>query len=624
MRALPEQQEATGRLDEAPVPFLVNERARPLRAGLGAVRERLDAIIPGYFSLDAYQALHARWFAPAGFWTPARQTWLSVAAAAAIMGVITSFLWQTRRARRRAENITADLRAVNDRLRVVLDTARSAIFGLTRDGRIAFANAGARRLLGLADSPAPQNWPDGARFVDPDSRKPLAPAHSPLRRPAVPGSGAPWHSDILALQRPDDTEPRFVTLSSAPLPDGRADGIASVIVMDDVTDQERARQREERSSRLDALGQLTGGVAHDFNNILATIDYAVQLALPHADDAGRRYLDTAAQSVRRGADLTARLLAFAKRQSGAPGSHRVTDVLAEFRDLAVPAIEERIELLFSAPPEGLHVHCDLPQLENALLNLVLNSRDAIRSSGPGSGGRITLSVREVHDLIDPDIASHGDPVPRRVEFTIADNGPGMTDDVRKRATDPFFTTKPEGAGSGLGLAMVYGFAETSGGTLALYSVPGAGTTVRLTLPAGTPEGNVVAPEHRTPVTVAGHERILLVEDEPALVDLVAETLRALGFDVVTARSGDIALDILQADKTVDLLLSDVVMPGRLDGVALARAARRLYPTLPVVFMSGYTGAVRAEDLAELGVILQKPCARSELARTLRSQLDRAR
>ncbi|MBT9384357.1 transporter substrate-binding domain-containing protein [Pseudooceanicola sp. CBS1P-1] len=619
MRALLEAQGRQGLVAEVPQPFFTFERAIGLRRGLGDIRERLDAVIPGYLSSEDYQALRTRWLSPPVFWTEARLRLAQILGAGLAGLVLLAFFLQALRARRRAERLAQSRRVVADRLGAVLDAARSAIFGLRGDGQVILANPGALTLLGR--DPAPSfAWPPEVRFLDRSTMEPLPPQEDPVHRAL---GGEVLRGEPALLRCAPDDPMRFVNVSSSVVAGAGPQEISTVLVMDDVTEQEQTRQRAERSSRLDALGQLTGGVAHDFNNILATIDYAAQLAMDHTDETGARYLRTAAASVRRGAALTARLLTFAKRRAGEEKAHSVAVVLEEFRALATPLIEETITLEVIEPAGDLVVFCDLSQLENALLNLVLNSRDAIL--GTGQGGCIRVSVRQVRDLLEA--GQSGQPpggAHSRIEFSVSDDGPGMSAEVRARATDPFFTTKGERRGSGLGLSMVYGFAEQAAGRMSIYSVPGHGTTVRLYLPVAEDGAEAEEDSAPEPPKPGNRQRILLAEDEADLLGLTRDTLVRGGYHVVTAPSGDAALALLEAGTPVDLLLSDVVMPGRLDGFALSKAARGLRPGLPVVLMSGYTGPAHRPGQDSQAVVLQKPCTPGDLLRAIQAALPARR
>ena len=609
------------RIAEVTPPFFVTQRAIALRPGLAVVRERLNGVIPGYLSSEDYLALREDWLGEPEFWTPQRLRLAQFGVVVAALLVIAAFLAQNVLARRNAERLAAETNRVSTRLTAILDAAQSGVVGLTRAGEVAAVNPSGRVMMGEPDRPTPFTWPAALVFVDPDKMDPLAAGRSPVARAMA---GEVLRGETALLRRDDSDEPRYVRVSSAPVTARDAGDVATVVILDDITEQERNRQQMERSGRLDALGQLTGGVAHDFNNILATIEYAVQLVKSEASPRMMPFLDTAHASVRRGAELTKRLLAFAKRQPGMESSVDTAQVLADFRDLAAPTIEKSIDLVIADSEEDLRVFCDIGQLENALLNLVLNSRDAI--VGAGIGDRITVSVRSLPEV---DARSRLYQAPgegdagqnlRYVEFSVTDNGPGMTEEVRRRAIDPFFTTKGQNSGTGLGLSMVYGFVEQSKGEMRIYSEEGMGTTVSLVLPRGAEDNRREAPRKRAPVPKGKGQRILVVEDEESLLSIVTEVVRSLNYEVLPASSGREALALIDAGEPFDLLLTDVVMPGGIGGFQLAAEMRKRRPDVPVVYMTGYSGLLETEMGAVVAPTLQKPCPPVELAKTLKREL----
>ncbi len=514
----------------------------------------------------------------------------------------------------------------NSRLNAVLNAAQSGIIGLDAAGQITFVNPSARHMLGGVVQEPPFPWPQEHLFLSPQDLQPLPRKDSPVGRAVA---GELIQRETFVIKRSYGAEPRYLRVSSAAVEiDVETDvetDVVTVLIMDDISEQERTRQQAERSSRLDALGQLTGGIAHDFNNMLATIEYAVQLARDQKNPVkSGDYLDTALGAVRRGADMTKRLLAFAKSQPGLSRSWQIEEVFEHFAALVRPTIEEHIALDFSIEEAGMFVFCDRNQLENALLNLVLNCRDAMVRSG--QGGRIQIFARNVTDqpdhLLDRDAQSASVPQPdvressRFIEIAVTDDGPGMEDEVKTRATDPFFTTKGATAGSGLGLSMVYGFATQSQGQLRIYSEIGHGTTVRILLPRGTEAGGREAPVARKQARDGGGARVLLVENEQRLLEIMTELLISLGYKVTSAGDGAEALAAVKDGLEYDILLTDVVMPGKMGGFDLARALRQIRPDTPVLYMSGYTGFSEAEMGEVVAPLIQKPCPPDDLGHAL--------
>lgn len=517
-------------------------------------------------------------------------------------------------------------------LKVVFQTAGSAIIAIDGEKRVQALNDAARHVLGGIDMVAPFEWPADICFLDPETLSRLEPDADPVHRSLT---GRKLMGELNLMTRKTKGQNRYVRVSSTPA--DTADGVASVIVLEDVSEQELTRQQMERASRLDALGQLTGGIAHDFNNLLATIQYSIDLAMRIIEPGHtRNLLNTALGSVDRGAALSRRLLAFARRQPGLAQSNLLETVRAEFMALVQPTIEETIEVSFEVEQSGMYVFCDQGQLENAILNLVLNSRDAIVRSGRGD--KIMINARPVTDsesdeatlirvdgtlrardlVIEKNRDRNRDDLKlhRYVEVSVTDNGPGMTEEVRRRAVDPFFTTKDTNSGTGLGLSMVYGFVQQSGGELRLYSEVGQGTAVRMMLPRGTPVGAREGPVEREPSLRGGGETILVVEDEPALLMLLSETVRSIGYKVICAANGTEAMAIVDDGVEFDLLLTDIVMPGGISGFALAKSIRNLMPNVPIVYMSGYSGYDESEMGEVVAPMLPKPCPEPELSRQL--------
>ncbi len=510
--------------------------------------------------------------------------------------------------------------SLNERLNAILQTARNGILGVGPDGTIRVANPGARDLLGEAVASADPDWPDLVALKRPEDMSPFSRERHPFWR-AVAGETLRGETAILG----NGEEPVYLRITSARIAPGAQEDVSTVVMVDDVTEIERGRQQFERAARLDALGQLTGGIAHDFNNLLGTIEYAVELARDETPASGARFLDTAANAVRRGAELTRRLLTFARRQPGKVVPVDVGQALDSFADLARPVVDASITLDIVPPGESLMVMCDEAQLENALLNLVLNGRDAIRTGGTGS--RVVVQVRPIDGMTRRQLGDNRPDADQDtnmafVEFSISDDGPGMTAEVQRRATDPFFTTKPPGEGTGLGLSMVYGFVEQSGGILKIYSDTGRGTTIRMLLPRAEALRAREGRAADAPLPQGRGERVLVVDDQPDLLAITRDMLGSLDYEVLTAGSSAEALDIVASGTPCDLLLTDVVMPG-MSGFDLAAALRGLLPDLPVIYMSGYTGISEGQMGAVVAPVVQKPCPPAELARLMRETLDRA-
>jgi CheY-like chemotaxis protein len=362
---------------------------------------------------------------------------------------------------------------------------------------------------------------------------------------------------------------------------------------------------------MEAVGRLTGGVAHDFNNLLTVVIGALDIMLRSPDDAAKRQKlgEAALAAARRGEGLTHQLLAFSRRQALRPEAVDLNAQIRESEPLLRRAVGEAVEFRLKLRRGGARVNVDPSQFEAALLNLVVNARDAV-----GDRGRITIQTAsctvgpgEVVDLAAGDY----------VCVTVADNGAGMPPEVIARVFEPFFTTKAVGKGTGLGLSQVYGFARQSGGAAQISSTVGRGTEIRLFLPPRDEAAGITAdagPEAARPM--AAGRRLLLVEDDVSVAVVALELLEGLGLEVRAVETAPQALDLLKRE-TFDMMLSDVVMPGGMTGIELARACGRDYPDMRVVLTSGYAGEDVDAALADAPwPFLRKPYSGEQLARIL--------
>ena len=378
-------------------------------------------------------------------------------------------------------------------------------------------------------------------------------------------------------------------------------------------------QKLSQSQKMEAMGQLTGGVAHDFNNLLTVIlgdaEYlAEKLA---ANRELHKIADSIATAAERGSDLTRSLLAFARKQPLMPQDIDIGQKILGMEQLLRRTLGEHIECEFLLDRDVWQSSVDPGQLTSALLNLVLNARDAMPQ-----GGRLTVEVRNI-SLGESDVDVNGEARPGDyVMVAVTDTGSGMIAEVASRAFEPFFTTKEVGKGTGLGLSMVYGFAKQSGGSMQIRSEPGHGTVVKLFFPrVGVSQGND-APRVDPIAAPAGAETILVVEDNDLVRAYVEKELKELGYRVITTRNGPEALAILRQPREIDRLFTDVVMPGGMFGPELAKEASRLRPELKVLFTSGYTEhpVQPLDGLDGDARILNKPYRRNDLALMLRTVL----
>ena len=415
--------------------------------------------------------------------------------------------------------------------------------------------------------------------------------------------------------------PRRLLVTRFPVLDSAGQPVGIGTIGTDVTERHEAEERLRLAQRMEALGRLTGGVAHDFNNLLAVV--LGNLMLVEEQCRSRpdllEMIEDALDATRSGVELTSRLLAFGRRQPLHPELTDIREQVLATSRLLGRTLGERISIGLELTPDAGRAHVDRSQLEASLLNLALNARDAMPD-----GGALTIAVREVELGAGSACADHAIEPGRYVALTVSDTGQGMGEEVRQRAVQPFFTTKPAGAGSGLGLSMAYGFVHQSGGHLAIDSTPGRGTAVTLYFPLAS-AGATSAP-HRVPpvasVPAAHGECILVVEDQPKVRVLLRRQLRRLGYAVIDVADARAALERL-AEPRIELLLTDIVLPGDMDGVRLGEEALARRPDLALVLCTGYAEgslATRSGALARAPV-LRKPFASDELARTLRRALD---
>lgn len=386
-------------------------------------------------------------------------------------------------------------------------------------------------------------------------------------------------------------------------------------ILERTADLERAHAQLQQSQKLEAIGQLTGGVAHDFNNVLQVIAgnlQLLQMSFAGNPEAQRR-LETAAFAADRGAKLSSQLLAFARRQPLQPMSTHVGRILRGMDDLLRRALGESVHIETVVAGGLWTTLVDPHQLENVILNLAINARDAMKADG-----RLTLELGNAM-LDDSYAAGEPDVTPGQyVLLAISDTGCGMAPDVMARAFEPFFTTKREGEGTGLGLSMAYGFVKQSNGHIRIYSEVGSGTTIKIYLPRSM-QPEVAVSNHLTAPFAGGTETILVVEDDAVVQATVVDTLQGLGYRVLRASDGEGALTILQSGIPVDLIFTDVVMPGPLRSVDMARQAKNMFPDIAVLFTSGYTqNAIVHGGRLDPGVeLISKPYRREALARKIR-------
>jgi PAS domain S-box-containing protein len=506
------------------------------------------------------------------------------------------------------------LRESMSRLTAVVETAVDGVILIDAEGRILLFNPACERLFGYrVDEVINEN----VKLLIPSEYS--GQDHSwiehlrRLREAKIAGVGR----EVTGLRKDGSTFPMELSVGEA-----RQDGESIFAgIVHDLTARKSTERQLQQAQKMEMVGQLSGGIAHDFNNLLTVI-------IGNAEHLGeqlgsrpelRRIADDICQSGERGAELTRRLLAFSRRQLLQPRPIDCHELLDSMHKLLRRTLRENIEIRTAFSPGVIMAFADRAQLESAVLNLALNAQDAMPN-----GGHLTVSTdlaaldasyRSLHPEVAPGLYAM---------IAVTDDGEGMAPGVVARAFEPFYTTKEVGKGSGLGLSMVYGFAKQSNGHVVIHSEAGLGTTVRIYLPHAASEwtDETSADEAAVP---KGHGTILIAEDDPFVRSSVVLRVEALGYKVVAAVNGVDALAQLRANPEIDMLFTDVVMPGSMSGWELAEQARQIRPGLPVVFSSGYA----LETLVEQGraqphsIILTKPYRKAELASRLREALAAA-
>lgn len=507
--------------------------------------------------------------------------------------------------RRRAEE---DARASEQRFRDYAETAsdwfwetgpdhvftyisdRAGAFGMDREALI-----GKRRPDAAIDQDAEvQKWRDHMATLD---------RHEPFRKFEYRGRDRAGRLHYFSV----NGQPVFAE-------DGRFMGYRGSAT--DLTSQHETEERLRQSQKMDAIGQLTGGVAHDFNNVLTVITGTIEIIQEGLADkpqlaAIAQLIDDAAS---RGAEITSQLLTFARRQPLEPREIDVNGLVVETAKLLRPILGEHVEIVTRLADDAWLAMADPSQLSSAIVNLAVNARDAMPD-----GGRLTLET--ANRELDSTGNGNGD-AGSYVMVAVADTGHGIPADIRDRVFEPFFTTKGLGRGTGLGLSMVYGFAKQTGGTVAIESEEGRGTVVRLFLPRSAGEAVARTGPVAAPAPARGHETILVVEDDPLVQGYVIAQLGSLGYRTLTASDGATALALVDQGASFDLLFTDIIMPGGMNGRELAEAVRLRRPGVRVLYTSGYTdNTIVHEGHLDPGVaLLRKPYRKADLSQKIREML----
>jgi len=542
----------------------------------------------------------------------------------AVIGLLfLPMYWEVRR-RRMAESALQDLnitleRRVGERTkqledsehqyRSVVNLIQEAIW-IHLDGSIVFANQSAAQLFGAQD-PGELIGRSIFSLIHPDDR---TQALERTRVTVVHRKALPViDMRFLGL----DGRTRIGAVHALPFIQNGA--IHSMASARDVTTLREAEAQLQQAQKMESVGQITGGVAHDFNNLLTVIIGNLDVAVDRVPPDLRPVIESTLRAAERGSGLVGQLLAFSRRQALAPETLDFNRLAEGMEDLLHRTLGEAVEIETKLAPNPWPAMADKGQVESALLNLAINARDAMPN-----GGKLTIETGNVH--LDDDYAERNAEIAPGdyAMLAVTDTGVGMPPEVLERAFEPFFTTKETGRGTGLGLSMIYGFAKQSGGHLKIYSEVGHGTTVRLYLPrASMTVEAATAPKPAQVDHPRGGETILVVEDDADVRAYVVGQLRDLGYNVIEAVDGPRAQTILESESPIDLLFTDVIMPGGMTGRNLAERAKARRPDLRTLFTSGYTeNSIIHQGKLDPGVyLLSKPYRRQELARKIREVLD---
>ncbi|MFH1342266.1 MAG: response regulator, partial [Pseudomonadota bacterium] len=474
----------------------------------------------------------------------------------------------------------AERKQADMRLETLIEQANIGIL-VHRDFKPILANGEMARIFGYSSKEEIQKLPDCKILIVDGERERI----EACNKERLEGGSVPAFYDLKGRKRDGtiiDVENRAFAIQWD-------DQLAVCSMLTDVTQQRKVEAQLRQSLRLEAVGQMTGGIAHDFNNLLTIIIGNAELIEETEDPSLRALAEVARKAAERGAELTGRLLAFSRQQPLDPKAIDINLLIAKMDGLIRRAIGGQLEIKTVLPGNLWHVFVDPSQLENALLNLAINARDAMPD-----GGCLTIETSNIR-LDEAAVADRELAPGDYLLVTVSDTGTGMDKDTLARAFEPFFTTKEIGKGSGLGLSMVYGFVAQSRGHVRIHSAPGQGTSVRIYLPRAADDVALAKPEVRDGMLPRGSEKILLVDDDAMVRDMVVVQLQNLGYRVVSAVNGSQALDLLKREGGFDLLFTDVIMPGGLNGRQLADEARKLSPGLRVIFSSGYADSAVARD-----------------------------
>lgn len=513
--------------------------------------------------------------------------------------------------------VNKDLDQERKRIQVTLDSIGDAVITTDDSGIVTHLNPIAETLTGWTLCEAKGKLlSEVFRIINADTRETVI---NPVEKVLAAGNIFTLSNHTILINK--NGREFYVADSAAPIRDesGKMHGV--ILVCRDVTREYQTRDALHRAQKMEAIGQLSGGIAHDFNNqlgvIIGHLDFLGEYL--QADYKPRKWVDAAVKATMRCTDLTRQLLAFSHRM---PYQKSVLDINVSIKDMeamATRSLTPEVEVQYLLAEDLWLTEIDLGEFQDAVLNLVINARDAINGAGKLVIETTNIHLDEDYAELNPD-SNPGD----YVQLMLSDTGSGMDKATQERAFEPFYTTKPKGKGTGLGLAMVYAFVKRFGGFIKIYSEPDIGTTIRICLPrSAASEPDTCVDQTREAELPEGDETILIVDDEIDLLQLADLYLGSLGYHTLLAENAAQALEILSENKKIDLLFSDVVMPGGMNGYELAQLAQQKQSDLKVLLTSGFASRTIMESgLARFSAdLLNKPFRKAELAQRIRSILD---
>lgn len=531
-------------------------------------------------------------------------------------------------AERMAHAVRADAehQASSNFIAAVLDNIREGIVACDRNGKLTLFNRATREFHGIAvENLPPEEWADKYDLHAANGVDPLPLQEIPLFR-AFSGETV---RDAKMVIAPKNGKKRSIIANGQPILDAHGDKLGAVVSMYDQTEQILIEEKLFQAQKMEAIGQLTGGLAHDFNNLLTVINVNLELLQKEfEDDSGKlRQVTMALRAGQRGAELTKRLLAFARQQILQPRRVNLNKQIEEITPILGRTFSGVIDIRLDLAADLEPAFIDAVQFDSAIMNLATNARDAM-----GNGGRLTIKTRnvEIDEVNNADDVHRPDIAPGcYVMVEVADTGHGIPKEQLDRITEPFFTTKEVGQGTGLGLSMVLGFVQQSGGHFSVNSEEGCGATVSLFFNPADPAASEFhqtesagTVRSKTDGNSAERRTVLVVDDDSDVCKVVIMQLKSLGYAHLSAMDGPSAIDVIRRSDDIDLMMTDMMMPGGMTGVDLARKARLIRPGLKVLITSGYPDASKeCSALSMAGFeFIAKPYTFTELSRTLARML----